>query len=129
MSNGHAMTMKETSNHPQHVIVCDSAIPVPMNVCNIAGIIDGACVRSTVVIHGHHYMPVFQRMTAPDPPVKQSKGGVGFEPCLLIFYVDGDESVNMHRTEVQKFQKVYAKYKVSLVVMICGCNNDEDAKG
>jgi hypothetical protein len=126
MSNGHVMTMKETSNHPQNVIVCDSAIPAPMNVCNIAGIINGAWVRSTVVMRGHHYMPVFQRVTAPNPPAKRSKGGVGFEPCLLIFYVDGDESVDMHRTEMQK---VYAKYKVSLVVVICGCNNVKDAKG
>ncbi|KAG1896042.1 uncharacterized protein F5891DRAFT_1193479 [Suillus fuscotomentosus] len=63
------------------------------------------------------------------PPAKRSKGGVGFEPCLLIFYVDKNESVNMQRTEVQKVRKVYAKSKVGLVVVVCGCDSDEDAKG
>ncbi|KAG2153899.1 P-loop containing nucleoside triphosphate hydrolase protein [Suillus clintonianus] len=114
-------------DHPRNVIVCDSAVPAPMNLCNIAGVINGAWVRSTVVMRGHYYM--FQRVTAPYPPAKRSKGGVGFEPCLLIFYVDKDESVDTQRTEVQKFQKVYAKSKVSLVVVVCGCDSDEDAKG
>ncbi|KAG2131411.1 P-loop containing nucleoside triphosphate hydrolase protein [Suillus bovinus] len=114
-------------DNPRSVIVCDSAVPAPMNVCNIAGVINGAWVRSTVVMRGHYYM--FQRVTAPYPPAKRSKGGIGFEPCLLIFYVDKDESVNTQRTEVQKFCKVYAKSKVSLVVVVCGCDSDEDAKG
>ncbi|KAG1742213.1 P-loop containing nucleoside triphosphate hydrolase protein [Suillus lakei] len=114
-------------DHPRNVIVCDSAVPAPMNVCNIAGVINGAWVRSTVVMRGHYYM--FQRVTAPYPPAKRSKGGVGFEPCLLIFYVDKDESVDTQRAEVQKFRKVYAKSKVSLVVVVCGCDSDEDAKG
>ncbi|KAG1785548.1 P-loop containing nucleoside triphosphate hydrolase protein [Suillus plorans] len=114
-------------DHPRSVIVCDSAVPAPLNVCNIAGVINGAWVRSTVVMRGHYYM--FQRVTAPYPPAKRSKGGVGFEPCLLIFYVDKNESVNTQRTEVQKFRKVYAKSKVGLVVVVCGCDSDEDAKG
>lgn len=114
-------------DHPRNVIVCDSAVPATLNVCNIAGVINGAWVRSTVVMRGHYYM--FQRVTAPYPPAKRSKGGIGFEPCLLIFYVDKDESLNTQRMEVQKFYKVYAKSKASLVVVVCGCDSDEDAKG
>lgn len=114
-------------DHPRNVIVCDSAVPATLNVCNIAGVINGAWIRSTVVMRGHYYM--FQRVTAPYPPAKRSKGGVGFEPCLLIFYVDKDESVDTQRTEVQKFRRVYTKSKVSLVVVVCGCDSDEDAKG
>lgn len=114
-------------DHPRSVIVCDSAVPAPLNVCNIAGVINGAWVRSMVVIRGHYYM--FQRVTAPYPPAKRSKGGVGFEPCLLIFYANKGESVNTQRMEVQKFRRVYAKSKVSLVVVVCGCDSDEDAKG
>ncbi|KAG0704672.1 hypothetical protein DFH29DRAFT_358496 [Suillus ampliporus] len=112
-------------DHPRNVIVCDSAVLAPMNVCNIAGVMSGAWVRSTVVIRGHYYM--FQRVTAPYPPTKRSKGGVGFEPCLLIFYVDKDEAPDMQRKEVQKFRKVYAKSKIGLVVVVCGCDSDEDA--
>ncbi|KAG1745356.1 uncharacterized protein EDB91DRAFT_1335301 [Suillus paluster] len=86
----------------------------------------GAWVRSTVVIRGHYYM--FQRVTAPYPPTKRSKGGVGFEPCLLIFYADKDEAADIQRKEVQRFRKVYAKSKVGLVLVVCGCDSDEDAK-
>lgn len=113
-------------DHPRNVIVCDSAVPAPLNVCNVAGVINGTWVRSTVVMRGHYYM--FQRVTAPYPPARRAKGGVGFEPCLLIFYVDKDESVDTQRMEVQKFRRVYAKSKVSLVVVVCGCDSDEDAK-
>ena len=112
-------------DHPRNVIVCDSAISSPVNVCNIAGVTNRAWVRSMVTIRGQYYM--FQRVAAPYPPAERSKQGIGFEPSLLIFYVDKDEAVNTQKAEVKKFREVYAKFHVGLVVVVCGSDSDEDA--
>jgi hypothetical protein len=112
-------------DNPRNVIVCDSAVPAPLNICNIAGVTNGTWVRSMVAIGGHYYM--FQRVTAPYPPAERSKRGIGFEPRLLIFYVDRAVLVNKQRAEVRDFCSVYAKYNVALVVMVYGSDSDEDA--
>ncbi|OJA14400.1 hypothetical protein AZE42_12442 [Rhizopogon vesiculosus] len=112
-------------DNPRNVIVCDSAIQAPMNVCNIAGVTNSAWVRSMVSIRGQYYM--FQRVTAPYPPVERSGRGIGFEPGLLIYYVDKGQPVRAQRAEVQKFREVYAKFGVGLVVVVCGSDSDEDA--
>lgn len=112
-------------DNPRNVIICDSVVPAPMNVCNIAGVTNGEWVRSMVAIRGDYYM--FQRVTAPYLPAERSRRGGGFEPHLLIFYVDKDVAVDTQRAEVQKFCQVYGKFNVGLVVVVCGSDGDEDA--
>jgi hypothetical protein len=112
-------------DHPRNVVVCDSAIPAPMNVYNITGVTNGAWVKTMAVIHEQYY--AFQRVTAPYPPVGRSKRCIDFQPNLLMFYVDRSLAVDTQRTKVQEFFGVYAKINVDLIVVVYGSDSDEDA--
>jgi hypothetical protein len=113
-------------DHPRNVIVCDSAIPAPMSVYNVAGVTSDACIRFTVEIRGQYFM--FQRVTAPYPPEARSKRGIGFKPHLLIFYADRNLPADSQKEKAQEFCKLYAKkFNVDLVVVVYGSDSDEDA--
>ena len=110
-------------DHPRNVIICDSIVTTPMNVCNIAGVTSGEWVKSMIAIRGQYYM--FQRVTAPYPSQRSKRSG--FEPHLLIFYADKNLPVERQWTEVKKFCGVYGKTNVSLVVVVCGSDSEGDA--